>query len=542
MNLLRAGVRFTRLWLCIVLSGCLFAIPVWGASVNVPLNDWSYRAIDTLIGFGLIQTAIVGMKPFTRDEMARLIVEAIPRVETLSYRQRIVANRLLRRLTRAFQDEVNRQTGSAPEAPWFSWKPLAEVSLQFLHLDGKPTRMLPEGSIDATEGTPLIRNNEGIDYDDGQNLLLTSYTYGKMWDRFAFFLQPLFALNFPSDDAVDTDARFHKGYLKASLGPFEFEFGRDSLWWGQGARGTLVFSDEARPLNLAQVSTPHPVKLPWVFRYLGLVKAAAFFSVLEADRDVPRARLVGTRLQIKPATWLELGIVGGIQFGGEGVPGLDLGDWAQILRFGSPEGKTNQIVAVDLRLTLPFLRYTEFYVEYGGEDTGNLQKGFPSTPLFDDVAFVVGLYVPRLTDDGRTTFRFEWMGNTFSNDNTPGVWYTNGTFTSGFTFKRRVLGHAAGGDGQEFFWRLTRDITDFILLGGDFSYQWRGDVLLNNAAVTGRQKERHYRGGVDLRYFVTDQWEVQSRFALEKVDNFNLQAGDDRTNLIFWINVRFHMS
>ena len=539
--------RRTPTWLCVVLLGCLWVTPARSASVNVPLSHWSYRAIDTLIGFGVIQTALLGIKPFTRDEMARLIVEAIPRVEELSYQQRLVANRLLRRLTLTFQDEVNTQTGTAPEAPVFTWKPVEEVTLEFVQLDGKPVRMLPESQIDATEGTPLVRNNEDIDYDDGQNVLLTASTHAKLWDRFAFLVQPLFALNFPSDDPVDGDARLHKGYLKAHLGPFEFELGRDSLWWGQGSRGTLVFSNHARPLNLVQLSMPHPVKLPWIFRYLGWTKMGLFFSVLENDRDISRAKLLGGRLLLKPAPWLELGFVAGVQFDGEGVPSLEANDVFEMLTFQNPEGDngenlTNQLAAVDLRLTIPFLRYSQIYIEYGGEDTSgfSFEKGNAEIPefLFGDQAFLVGLYVPRLTDDGRTTFRFEWMANDFSNDNTPGVWYGNSTFTSGFTYKRRVLGHAAGGDGQEFFWRLTRDLTSKATAGVDFSYQWRGDVILTLDPTA--EKERHYRGGLDLRYFFTDAWEVRTRFAMEQVENANLQSGRDRTNALFLLQIRYH--
>lgn len=516
-------------------------MPALSASVNVPLNHWSYRAIDTLIGFGTIRTALLGMKPFTRDEMARLIVEAIPRVEELSYQQRVVAARLLRRLILTFQDEVNAQTGTAPETPVFTWKPLDEVSLEFVQLDGKPTRMLPEGQLDATEGTPLVRNNEGIDYEDGQNVLLTASTHGKVWDRFAFLVQPLFALNFPSNDSVDGDARLHKGYLKAHLGPFEFELGRDSLWWGQGSRGTLVFSNHARPLDLIQLSMPHPVKLPWI----GWTKLGLFFSILEDDRDVSRAKLFGGRLLLKPAPWLELGFVAGVQFDGEGVPSLGADDLIDLLTLQNPEGDngenlTNQLAAIDLRLTIPFLRYSQIYLEYGGEDTSGFNDSAAEVPefLFGDQAFLVGLYVPRLTDDGRTTFRFELMANDFSNDATPGVWYGNSTYTSGFTYQGRVLGHAAGGDSQEFFWRLTRDLTKQATAGVDFSYQRRGDTILSLDPTA--KKERHFRGGIDLRYFFTDSWEFHSRFAMEKVENVNLQQDRDRTNVLFLLQLRYH--
>lgn len=525
--------RHVRVWLCSVLIAGVFAAPALCSSVNVPLDHWSYRAIDILIGFGAIHTAMVGTKPFSRDEMARLIVEAMPRIEELPYRQRRLANRLLKRLLRTFQDEVNSRTGN--EAPSTFLKPLDDVSAQYVHLDGQPTRMLPTASIDATEGTPLVRNNEGIDYQDGENFLLTTTSYAKLWDRFSFFVQPLFTLHGGSGDSVDADARLHKGYLKAHLGPFEFEFGRDAIRWGQGYRGTLVFSNHARPLDFLQISTPHPVTLPWIFKHLGLTKWAIFVAQLEKDRDVSRAKLVGMRLQIKPFRWLEFGVVSGVLFDDWD----DFIDALDILPGRGSKDKTDQLAALDLRITLPFLRHTEIYFEYGGEDRGGFDYDSDGLRIFyADVAFLVGLYIPRLTDDGRTTFRFEWMQNTFANDDTPTVWYTHGIFTSGFTFKRRVLGHATGGDSAEYFWRLTRDFSDRFTMGLDFAYRWRGDQLLSRD--NSKARERHYAGGLDLQYFFTDLWEVRARFAVERVENFNLQPGEDETNAILWLHVRYH--
>jgi hypothetical protein len=54
-------------------------------------------------------------------------------------------------------------------------------------------------------------------------------------------------------------------------------------------------------------------------------------------------------------------------------------------------------------------------------------------------------------------------------------------------------------------------------------------------------RERHYAGGLDLRYFHTGHWELQARIALEKVENVNLQRGADRVNSLAWFNVKYHL-
>ena len=52
--------------------------PCFGlVSTNVPLDHWSYDAVDKLVGQGLIRSSMLTTKPVSRLEMARLIAEAV---------------------------------------------------------------------------------------------------------------------------------------------------------------------------------------------------------------------------------------------------------------------------------------------------------------------------------------------------------------------------------------------------------------------------------------------------------------------------------
>ena len=50
------------------------------------------------------------------------------------------------------------------------------------------------------------------------------------------------------------------------------------MWWGQGAHGDLLLTNNAYPLDLVKFSNPEPTLLPWLFRYLGPFKYAAFVA------------------------------------------------------------------------------------------------------------------------------------------------------------------------------------------------------------------------------------------------------------------------
>ena len=48
-----------------------------GGMANVPLNHWSYDAIDRLVAQGIIKNGFIYTRPYTRYEMAKLIIQAL---------------------------------------------------------------------------------------------------------------------------------------------------------------------------------------------------------------------------------------------------------------------------------------------------------------------------------------------------------------------------------------------------------------------------------------------------------------------------------
>ncbi len=81
--------RLSR-WLFVFLAFLAFPTPYSFAasSVNVPLDSWAYEALDTLEGYGLIDSALSGTRPYARLEVARLVGEAIKKWEDLVSRKK----------------------------------------------------------------------------------------------------------------------------------------------------------------------------------------------------------------------------------------------------------------------------------------------------------------------------------------------------------------------------------------------------------------------------------------------------------------------
>jgi len=97
-------------------------------------------------------------------------------------------------------------------------------------------------------------------------------------------------------------------------------------------------------------------------------------SILEGDREVANPWMSGLRIDFKPCPFWSL-VLPILHVQRRGRPSISAdGYFGSLLAlvYGSPND-VNQLAGIDLRLQLPFLRNTEIYAEYGGNDSGGTE-------------------------------------------------------------------------------------------------------------------------------------------------------------------------
>src|SRR5208282_5201363 len=99
---------------------------------------------------------------------------------------------------------------------------------------------------------------------------------------------------------------------------WQMTFGKQTLWWGPGEGGALLFSDNAAPIYMFRASRIVPFELPWIFRYLGPIKVDAFYGKLSGNQWPPRPLIHGEKISLKPTPNLELGFTRTVEFAGVG--------------------------------------------------------------------------------------------------------------------------------------------------------------------------------------------------------------------------------
>jgi hypothetical protein len=495
------------IFLPLLLALCLLIVMPAAANVSntIPLDSWVYPALEKLEGLGLVDSVMQGARPFTRLEAVRQVREAKDKINAVS--PPLVAYELLDRLESFLDDELSN---SAEGGSYF--KPLREWRLDYV---------LQNGEDSETEGTnarqfALNYNNYGIDYQEHHNGQLLVESEARLAEYLLLSARPL--IEFQEGGA---GASFHLLQAKAALGlgPFEISAGRQSLWWGQGRHGSLVLTNNAKPLDMLRITNPSPVLLPWVFKYLGLFRFDVFWSELENDRVVAEPYLGGLRLQFKPLSWLEIGAARTVIFGGEDRPSVSWDEFVTILGGKNLEGgedTSNSVAAIDARLRLPFLWGAELYGEYGGEDEAG--------HFFSKTAWLAGLYLPYLEPSGRLSLRLEYA------DLSNKVWYRHGTYRSGYTYEGTLLGHHAGGAARdasaELQLLLPKGLT--LSLGADYEQRGIGQAV----------EEKHLQGLLKAELELKNNLQLSMRYGLDKIDNFEYVADRQSTSHMASVGLR----
>lgn len=525
-----------------VLSVCLilFTTPLWAlSSANIPLDSPVYSYLDKLAGFGLISSDIKGIKPFSKAEAARLLLEAEKNLAAGDLQLSGFPAELIRRIRVLLPREVSLRENPDKKPLLLDYNPVSSLRLRYLWLDGAPrdyhrdvhdpgndgvfgigSGLRPKNPYPSPvhqrggEGTPLLENNNGVVYRDGHNGELR---WGSEWylgDLAVGLLEPYVLSN--GDDAT---IRLNRGYVKLGGGALELEAGKDENWLGLGDRGNITLTNNAENFTQVKISSPEPFEV----KYIGAMKYALIASRFESTtvNGVERQPwFYALKLSLKPIKNLEVGFNLGRQVGGPGVNN-NLGDSLRGLIGGTSADNSNGLAGFEARYRMPWLRNSELYGEFSGEDTALFW------PIVE--SYVAGLYVPRLTDDGQNDFRFEFFqGNQ--------ILYTHSTFPGGYIYKELPLGHSQGGATQDFFFRLSHWFSVRNNLALEYIYTTRGMV----GRIGAQAVEKKHAGRVFWNLPLYGNLDAKLNYGIEKIENVNLVAGADRTNQLAVFELRYH--
>ena len=446
-------------------------------SPSVPLDSWIYTALDRLAGMGLIDSAFAGMRPWTRLTCAQMVAEAQDRVDDAGP----IAHDLIGELEREFQPELG---GGAERGE-------TNVRLESLYFRGENISGTP-----LTDGYHFAQTHItefGRPYSQGWNSVTGFSAYSSSGPWIAYVrgeLQtspsvpelPLAArqtiLNvdfFPSGFLPPATGRPHisqfellDAYVGITFSNWQATFGRQSLWWGPGDGGPMMFSNNAQPIDMFRINRIAPFKLPSILGWLGPLRCEFFLGQLTGYQFVltpsgltgqfgqalaQQPFLHGQKISFKPTRNFEFGIFRTTVYGGPGYP-LNFHDLLRSLFSTQNEavGLTGSAIkpgdrrsGLDFSYRIPRLRnWVTFYGDGFTEDQ------ISPIGYFDRSAWHAGLYFSRIPKFQKLDLRVEgvYTDNPLGGGVGLGFFYRNLTWKDGYRNNGNLIGSWIGREGQ----------------------------------------------------------------------------------------------
>jgi len=489
--------------------------------------DWTYDALHRLILSGLAGRVVMNTKPMSRREMAIILADILRRIQSNQVSQ--FAHRTdLQDTILALIDEFSTEL-SALGVTGYGIKKEAPRTLEI-----KPLEYLQFRAGFTSNSATNLENSNGEQLDIGLNGRVTSSSWFEAGGILAGYVQPEYQIG------TDTNrGQLIEGYVKARGGPVELIVGRESLWWGPGFHGSMLFSNNALPMNMVRLRTANQITLPWVFADLfGPLKFELFFGQLEEERSLyPRSKVTGARIDMSPFPWLEIGFARTIVFDGDGRPKPQWYEWPKVWFFGNKEGTEGSKYAGDNRFQLdvslrladvgkyvPITRDAELYLDLGWDDTccGTFYVPIKPGP-------VVGVYLPNVFGSPDTTFRFEYS-------NSSSFQFTQAVWQDGYTRKGQVISHFEGTAGEDWFVRLTQRLNPQIDVGIEFDMARIGRTQYGLAFAT---KELKRYLGVDVSYQHSPTLSLNFASRVEWTNNLDFVPGRQEVNQVYTAAVTY---
>lgn len=472
------------------------------ASVSAPLSDPGggriYRAIDRLVAAGVVDEIVVGQRPYTRFEVARILLEAEKNFGRLKNpTDKMMVWRILKYSSAEYSEEIRfMEGGSGRHGPW-QWRPFERIDVYYHYLDA-PARAIPANGWGSVDGRvrPVTDYMGGRHVSDGHNFGFETY-HAAGGPFFAIYAHPRFQFQIVPGDSNGENEAFVQGlYGKLGWKNLEIEIGRDELVWGQGENGGLVFSTNPRPLDMAKISTPYPFRFPWIFEHLGNAKFSAMLANLGPDYNFRYSYLSGAKISLQPAAFFEAGFAYGWIFSGE----------------GAPDSNFDKIFSPDFRFRIPPVSDAELYFEA-------YFRG-PYSP-----AYLGGIYFPHLASANNMALRLEVRhGDKRS--------YRHGTWRSGLGINGYVMGDPLGPGGDGAYFSYNYDLGMSSALALSFAYERRGGF---------GPVESRYRPAVGLEFPFNERVRASGIFNYERAENFNFADADGRDSFFGGVVLSFDL-
>ena len=477
----------------------------------VPLDSWVYSTVERLAALRYVSSAILGLKPWTRMECARLAEEAAESLQATD-KPNTEAAGLVSRLQQEFGYESGLLSGGHNLTANVDSLYVRAVSIsgpaltdsyhfgQTVAYDfGRPfergTNGQAGGSFEASAGPLTI-------------YVRAEYQHAPAAPAFSVAARNVIAqadgvsLSAVQSGAVAStnQAQLLDAYAAVDVHNFQLAVGRQSLSWAPGP-DSMMWSDNIEPVTMVRLVNPEPFLLPGFLRHVGPVRVDQFFGRLDGHPYVLNPFVYGQKINVKLFPFLELGFGHRGMIGGTGGDPLTIGNLIRSA-FGVVNPRLNSVPGdneseMDWTFYVPKVRnYIVLYGDAYAEDDILPIENPPRNPWHP------GIFITRIPGIPKLDFHMEGVSTESSSaliggGNSGHYNYYNYQYRDGNTANGNLIGNTVGREGRsiqswftcwisprntlQFIYRHNSVNAEFIPGGGAWQdYGLRNELYLRN--------------------------------------------------------------
>jgi hypothetical protein len=475
-------------------------------SPYIPVDSWMYSSLTQLYSLGYLDTAFLGLRPWTRSSVIHMLEQTSAQLEDAPEG---AATDEAQQLYDALWHELN----SDASGPCFGHS--GQVRIESAYEVGR-----------GISGTPLhdsyhigetITNDYGRPYEGGFDNYTGVSGYARagiftLYARTEFqyapsatgYSQTLFDALSSVDEiptatnpeqptiplgpiATKNDMRLMEGYISAHTLGHDISFGKNDAWWGPGQGGTYAYTNNAENVYAFRIDRSEPLRVPLLSRVTGPFRYQFLVGSLKGHTDWNDPWVHAEKISFKPTPDLEIGFERTVIWGGHGHVPITIHSFLKSFfsfQNVSEAEKTSRndpgarFGAFDLNYRLPYIRnWLTFFVDSEAHDdvspvsaprradfrTGLFLSHVPAVPKLD-------VRVEAAMDDQSTTRSQSGQFTYFESEQPQG--YTNAGQIFGDWMGREGKGgqawvtyHLSGNEWVQFNWRRQKNAKDFIAGG-----------------------------------------------------------------------------
>jgi Capsule assembly protein Wzi len=392
-------------------------------SVYVSLDSWIYPALERLQGLGYLDTAFLGLRPWTRLSILHMLEETQTRIaESSNSPGNQQAREIFASLAAEFQGDDRPINPGQPNLH-------AEVDRLYaraMYIGGRPLN-------DSYHFGQTLIDDYGRPYQAGFNTvdgfsvraedvrfsLDVRGEYQHAPGRAAYPLSvaqvistaDLTPLTIPTAVPTTNVFRLIDANLSYHLLNHEISVGKSEDWWGPGESGAMAWSNNAESTYALRINRVEPLYIPGLSKLLGPFRYEFIFGDLKGHAYPNEPWYHAQKINFKPTRNLELGFSRIVMFAGEGHVPLTFGSfWRSFTSF------QNVTPAVKFSRNDPGARHASFDFNWRLPFLRNWVTLYSDSIVHDDVSPVdaprhaainPGIYVSHFPGAPKLDFRVE---------------------------------------------------------------------------------------------------------------------------------------